>query len=140
MPTKPPADKVGARATTTQATRWGHKRLDHSFAGTPTLLPHDVLASVLSTPSIWTGSPPSSPLGVSGSAVSTLPSFAGTPARALRPACLVPLTTEHTPTCLASCGVSVTSHTPSLGVRPRLSPQAAHDDWNPGQLGFQSLR
>jgi hypothetical protein len=45
----------------------------------------------------------------------------------------------HTPTCLAFCGVSVTFRTPSLGVRPRLSPQAAHDDWNPGQRGFQSF-
>jgi len=48
-----------------------------------------------------------------------------------------PLFTGHTPTRLAFCGVSVTSHTPSLGVRPRLSPRAAHDDWNPGQLGFR---
>jgi hypothetical protein len=54
-----------------------------------------------------------------------------------QPACLVPWTTGYTPACLASCGVSVTSHTPSLGVRPRLSPHPGHDDWNPGQLGFR---
>jgi hypothetical protein len=47
-----------------------------------------------------------------------------------------PLSTGHTPTRLAFCGVSVTSRTPSLGVRPRLSPHPGHDDWNPGQRGF----
>jgi len=59
------------------------------------------------------------------------------PRKSRRPACLVPLTTGHTPTCLAFSGVSVTSHTPSLEVRPRLSPHPGHDDWNPGQRGFQ---
>ena len=40
------------------------------------------------------------------------PSFAGTPSRARQPACLVPLTTGHTPSRLAFSGVSVTLHTP----------------------------
>jgi len=83
-----------------------------SLAETPALLPYDALASVVSTAPISTDSPPSSPHSVLRCAMSTLPSFAGTPARARRPACLVPLTTGHTPTCLAFSGVSVTSHTP----------------------------
>ena len=150
-----------------------------SFAGTPTLLPYGVFASVLSTHPIWTGSPPSSPHGVRGFAVSAPPAslrcplfclmvclrpFRAHPVSAVlhllrlivsgdslrahspaslgrpparRPACLVPLTTGYTRSRLASCGVSVTSHTPSLEVRPRLSPHPGHDDWNPGQRGFQ---
>ena len=110
-----------------------------SFAEMPALLRYGVFAFVQSTPPASTVPRPSSPHGLWGFAVSTLPSFAGTPP-ARRPACLVPLTTGYTRSCLALIsGVSVTSHTPSLGVRPRLSPHPGHDDWNPGQLGFQFI-
>ena len=117
---------------------WSATAQPPSFFGTPTFLPHVARVSVLSTHPILTRPPPCSPYGVMAFVVSTPPASLG-PHPPANLACLVPLTTAYTPTRLAFCGVSVTSHTPSLGVRPRLSPRAAHDDWNPGQLGFQFL-
>gem|GEM_PF-2444336 len=117
---------------------WCYPSTPPSFAGTPTLLPYGALAFVRSTPTVPTDPAPSAPYGVWGFAVSAPPASLGRPP-ARRPACLVPSTTGHTPTRLAFSGVSVTSNTPSLGVRPRLSPHPGHDDWNPGQRGFQFL-
>jgi len=49
------------------------------FAGTPTLVHHDVVASVRSTHPVSTGSSPCSPYGVLAFTVSTLRSFAESP-------------------------------------------------------------
>jgi len=59
----------------------------------------------------------------------------GTPTRARRPACLVPEHWIHSLTPRFVRGFRVHQAPPSLGGLARLSPQAAHDDWNPGRLG-----
>jgi hypothetical protein len=120
--------------------------------------PYGVMAFAVSTPPSFERPPPSSLHGIWGFAVSTPPvspggplfclvmsrspllsprSFAGTPSRP--PTCL-PRPFDH----------RIHSHTPRfergfsdlphslLGVRPRLSPHPGHDDWNPGQRGFQT--
>jgi hypothetical protein len=98
--------------------------------------PYGGMASVVSTPPVSPGGPLFC-LVMSRSPLLSPPSFTGTPSRP--PTCL-PRPFDHW----------IHSHTPRfergfsdlphslLGVRPRLSPHPGHDDWNPGQRGFQT--
>jgi len=68
------------------------------------------------------------------------PAFVGTPTRARRPACLVPEHWIHSLTPRFVRGFRVLQAPPSSGGLTRLSPQAAHDERNPGRLGFRLCR
>jgi hypothetical protein len=128
-----------------------------SFAGTPFLLPHRIKGFVMSTLPTFARRPllchimPWRPflahpdldrfstfyaLWCHGVRPEHTPSLAGTPAL---PPTSLPRPFDHwahsrMPRFLR--GFSDLPHS-LLGVRPRLSPRAAHDDRNPGQLGFQ---
>jgi hypothetical protein len=109
-----------------------------SFAGTPALLPYGALAFVRSTPSL--GRPCTFfALRCLGVRYEHTPSFAGTPTL---PPTSLPRPFDHWIHSLVprsyQRGFSDLPHS-LLGVRPRLSPHPGHDDWNPGQLGFQFL-